>query len=69
MPRPIARRKTKKAVAKRFKISSKGKIMRSSAGRRHLLAGKSNKRNRQLARGARVHVTDEYRITANLPFH
>lgn len=68
MPRPIARRKTKKAVAKRFKLSASGKIKRSHSGRRHLLAGKSAKRKRQLARRSLVHSTDEYRITSNLPF-
>ena len=29
--------KTRKAVAKRFKITGTGKVMRSRAGRRHLL--------------------------------
>ena len=56
MPRPIARRKTKKAVAKRFKITATGKILTSQSGRRHL------------AKMKQVDKTDEYRIKSNLPF-
>ena len=39
--------KTKKSVAKRFKITATGKVLRSRAGRRHLLSGKSAKRRRR----------------------
>lgn len=60
--------KTKKSVAKRFKISARGKVMRSRAGRRHLLQGKSPKRRRSLGKGVVVDPTDTYRITQNLPF-
>ncbi len=60
--------KTKKAVAKRFKITGTGKVMRSRAGRRHLLAGKSPKRRRSLGSSPEVDHTDTYRITQNLPF-
>ena len=68
MPKPIARRKTKKAVAKRFKVTGSGKVLRSQAGRRHLLASKSGKRKRQLAKTAVLDRTDEARIKENLPF-
>ena len=40
--------KTKKAVAKRFKITGTGKVMRPRAGKRHLLQTKSPKRRRSL---------------------
>jgi large subunit ribosomal protein L35 len=60
--------KTKKSVAKRFKITATGKVMRSSAGRRHLAQTKSPKRRRNLRGTTRVHSTDEYRIKQNLPF-
>jgi large subunit ribosomal protein L35 len=60
--------KTKKAVAKRFKITARGKVLRSKAGRRHLLQTKSSKRRRGLRRGGLVDPTDTYRITQNLPF-
>ena len=60
--------KTRKAVAKRFKITARGKVMRSRAGRRHLLANKSPKRRRSLGTSSQVDATDTYRITQNLPF-
>ena len=68
MPKSIARAKTRKAVAKRFKITASGKILRSQASRRHLMSAKNAKRKRQLSKLARVHKTDEARIKANLPF-
>jgi large subunit ribosomal protein L35 len=68
MPKSVARSKTRKAVAKRFKITSKGKVLRSHATRRHLMASKNAKRKRQLAKSAVVHSTDVKRIKANLPF-
>jgi large subunit ribosomal protein L35 len=68
MPKAIARRKTKKAVAKRFKITGTGKVLRAHAGRRHLLSSKSAKRKRKLAKSAVVDKTDEARIKLNLPF-
>ncbi|HEY5037059.1 MAG TPA: 50S ribosomal protein L35 [Chthoniobacterales bacterium] len=68
MPKPIARSKTRKAVAKRFKITANGKILRSHASRRHLLTSKNAKRKRQLAKLAVVDKTDVKRIKANLPF-
>jgi large subunit ribosomal protein L35 len=60
--------KTRKAVAKRFKITGTGKVVRSRAGKRHLLAGKSPKRRRSLGTAKLVDKTDTYRITQNLPF-
>ena len=68
MPKPISRSKTKKAVAKRFKITGTGKVLRAQASRRHLLSSKSAKTKRHLAKAALVHHTDIARITANLPF-
>ena len=68
MPKPIARSKTRKSVAKRFKITGTGKVLRSHAKRRHLLSTKSAKSKRQLAKSALVDKTDVQRIKANLPF-
>ena len=68
MPKSIARRKTKKAVAKRFKITGTGKVLRSQAAKRHLMQGKSAKRKRQLAKSVLVHKTDLARIKENMPF-
>jgi len=60
--------KTKKSVAKRFKITATGKVLRSQAGRRHLCQGKNAKRRRSLRGTTLVHTTDEYRIKQSLPF-
>ncbi|MFY8215207.1 MAG: 50S ribosomal protein L35 [Chthoniobacterales bacterium] len=68
MPKSIARSKTRKAVAKRFKITGSGKIVRSKAGRRHLLECKSAKRKRNLAKSGLVADSDVARIKLNLPF-
>jgi large subunit ribosomal protein L35 len=69
MPKPIARRKTRKAVAKRFKVTATGKVLRSHAGHRHLLQSKNAKRKRQLAKREVTDRTDEVRIKENLPFN
>ena len=42
--------KTKKSVAKRFKLSAKGKLIRRTPGFRHLLAAKSTKQKRRASR-------------------
>jgi large subunit ribosomal protein L35 len=68
MPKPIARSKTRKSVAKRFKVTASGKVLRSRASRRHLMSAKNAKKKRQLAKMGRVHETDVARIKANLPF-
>ena len=60
--------KTKKSVAKRFKITAGGKVLRASAGRRHLAQAKNPKRRRSLRGLTSVDPTDEYRIKQNLPF-
>jgi large subunit ribosomal protein L35 len=60
--------KTKKSVAKRFKITATGKVMRMRSGKRHLLSTKSPKRRRSLGTSTQVDPTDTYRITQNLPF-
>ena len=60
--------KTRKAVAKRFKITATGKVMRSRAGKRHLLSSKSAKRRSSLGKSKEVHPTDVDRIKGALPF-
>jgi len=68
MPKPIARSKTRKSVAKRFKITASGKVLRSRSSRRHLLSTKNAKRRRRLGKAALVDDTDVARVKANLPF-
>lgn len=60
--------KTRKAVAKRFKVTGSGKVMRQRAGKRHLLSSKGPKRRRNLGTSKQVDATDTYRILQNLPF-
>ena len=44
----MPKKKTKKAVAKRFKKTAKGKLKHAQAGAGHLLVHKSRKRKRKL---------------------
>ncbi|MDZ4199969.1 MAG: 50S ribosomal protein L35 [Kiritimatiellia bacterium] len=58
--------KTRKSVAKRFKVTANGKVKRAGASRGHLLTGKSRKRKRQLRKGAIVSPADHKRIISQL---
>jgi large subunit ribosomal protein L35 len=60
--------KTKKSAAKRFKITATGKVLRSKAGKRHLLQGKNSKRRRGLSGTTTVHERDTYKILQSMPF-
>ncbi|HSJ06370.1 MAG TPA: 50S ribosomal protein L35 [Longimicrobiales bacterium] len=44
--------KTNKSVAKRFKVTGKGKVKRSQAFKSHILTKKSAKRKRNLRKSA-----------------
>jgi large subunit ribosomal protein L35 len=50
--------KTKKAAAKRFKITGKGKVKRKKAFARHILTKKSPKRKRGLRKAGFVDKAD-----------
>ncbi|HMP90550.1 MAG TPA: 50S ribosomal protein L35 [Kiritimatiellia bacterium] len=50
----MPKKKTKKAVAKRFKKTANGKVKRAKVGRRHLLSSKSRGRKRALRKAALV---------------
>jgi len=60
--------KTRKSVAKRFKVTANGKVLFRGAGRRHLLQAKGPKRRRALRKASLLGPTDLYRILRNLPF-
>ena len=68
MPRPAGRAKTRKAVAKRFKVTGTGKVLRRKQGKRHILQKKSRKRKRQLGRATLVSAADIKNVKENLPF-
>lgn len=44
----MPKKKTRKAAAKRFKKTAKGKVLYAKSGTGHLLGGKTRKRKRQL---------------------
>ena len=69
MPKSIARRKTKKSVAKRIKVTATGKLMRRKPGLRHLASTKNAKRKRNLGKDAQAHKTMVARVKECLPFH
>ena len=56
--------KTRKAVAKRFKVTGTGKVLRRKQGKRHILQKKSSKRKRQLGKVE----TQVWAVKQNLPF-
>lgn len=60
--------KTKKAAAKRFKITATGKVIRAGAGKRHLLGHKSAKHKRRLSKVKPVSPTHIHHVTNVLPF-
>jgi large subunit ribosomal protein L35 len=60
--------KTKKALAKRIKVTKKGKAVRSKAGRRHLLSNKPRKRKRMLRRKGEVAASDMKMVKRALPY-
>lgn len=68
MPRKSASSKTRKSVAKRFKITASGKILGNSPGRRHLAAVKNRKRLRKLAKTKVISESNDGRIKNSLPF-
>lgn len=59
--------KTKKAAAKRFKVTGSGKLKRKQAFRQHDAWGKSKKQRRHLSKPGLVHETDQTRIKDLFP--
>ena len=57
------KKKTKKAAAKRFRLTGKGKVRRHKAFKSHILTKKTSKRKRQLRKGTIASRADERRIT------
>jgi len=60
--------KTNRSVAKRFRITGRGKIKRPRAYKGHLLSCKSKKRKRHLRRIALVSAKDIKQIRRLLPY-
>lgn len=68
MPRVSGKAKTRKAVAKRFKMTGTGKVLRRKQGKRHLLQCKNRKRKRALGQAGLVSAADIKNVKENLPF-
>ena len=58
----MPKKKTKKAAAKRFKITGSGKVKRMKAFKSHILTKKTSKRKRHLRKGIVASRADERRL-------
>ncbi|OGT93182.1 MAG: 50S ribosomal protein L35 [Gemmatimonadetes bacterium GWC2_71_9] len=56
------KKKTKKAAAKRFKLTGTGRVRRRRAFKSHILTKKDAKRKRRLRKGTLASHADEVRI-------
>ncbi len=63
-----AKLKTHRGAAKRFKMTSTGKVMRWHSGKRHLLGTKPPRRQRKLAGKIEVSPADVHNIRLALPY-
>ena len=64
----MAKLKTHRGAAKRFKVTGTGKIKRSKAYKSHILTGKPAKRMRNLRTGTLVAKTDQENIRKLIPY-
>jgi large subunit ribosomal protein L35 len=60
--------KTHRGAAKRFKITSTGKVMRWRSGKRHLLGTKKPRRMRHLLNKVEVSRADAPKVRLALPY-
>ncbi len=60
--------KTHKSSAKRFKVSSSGKIIRSKAYKSHILTKKTAKRKRNLRKRTTVSSVEVKKVKVLLPY-
>ena len=68
MARAAGKAKTRKAVAKRFKVTGSGNVLRRKQGKRHLLQKKNRKRKSNLRKATLVSEADLKNVKENLPF-
>ena len=64
----MAKLKTNKSAAKRFRMNKKGKIKRGKAFRGHICAKKGRKRKRFLRGKAMAHAANVKNIKKQLPY-
>ena len=72
MPRnsttPKKKLKTHRGAAKRFKVTSGGKILRMHSGKRHLLGTKKSGRMRKLKKLTLVNAAERAAVKQMLPY-
>ena len=60
--------KTKKAAAKRFKVTGNGKLKRNKANKSHILTKKTTKRKRNLRKATLVDDTNVKTMKKIMPY-
>ena len=60
--------KTKRAAAKRFKVTGTGKLVRNKANKSHILTKKTTKRKRNLRRATLVDETNVKTMKKIMPY-
>ena len=60
--------KTKRAAAKRFKVTGTGKLVRNKANKSHILTKKTTKRKRNLRKATLVDDTNVKTMKKILPY-
>ena len=60
--------KTKRAAAKRFKLTGSGKLMRHHANKSHILTKKTRKRKRHLNKAVEMDATNVKTMKKILPY-
>lgn len=60
--------KTKRAAAKRFKVTGSGKLVRNKANKSHILTKKTTKRKRRLRRATLVDDTNVKTMKKIMPY-
>ncbi|MFA7565690.1 MAG: 50S ribosomal protein L35 [Alkalispirochaeta sp.] len=60
--------KTRRAAAKRFKVTKNGKVKYKKQGMRHFLTKKSTKRKRQLRKAGLLSAPEAKRARTLLPY-
>ena len=64
----MAKIKTNRAAAKRFRVTGSGKIKRNKGFKSHLLSSKAKKRKRKLRQGTTVSASETRNIRKLIPY-
>lgn len=60
--------KTNRAAAKRFRVTSSGKVKRNKGFKSHLLSSKGKKRKRHLRQGTLVAAVENKNVRRMIPY-